>query len=313
MVFKPTAFRFATLSEEKSLVLTMPEPEVVLGCNIWRNFTLCACRMDVQFLEWRCWRFVIFKRRIPMICGFWEAEMRFLLFSIWVAVPMLSAGEPDAKDIVANYVKAIGGVDKVMAIKSLKKEGIYVYNGLEHPLTLWQKGEKILFEIDGLQMYGQTVDKGKVVLRGYDGQQAWDLDPNREVPVAAIPEPKAVSLISEAVLISALARPGVEPKLHGKLTLEGVEVWHVEIPAPNGAPQSWYLDSKTWLPVKMSTPEKDMFSPQAVFFSDYREVAGVLMPHYVELEEGLFARVHIFDKMTANLDIPDNKFSKPAK
>ena len=44
------------------------------------------------------------------------------------------AADDDAT--VAAYVEALGGLDRIRAIESLRATGTYVYNGLEHPLTI---------------------------------------------------------------------------------------------------------------------------------------------------------------------------------
>lgn len=237
--------------------------------------------------------------------------MRWLLMMMVTCGLTVQGGEPTAETVVANYLKAIGGADKVRAIKTLKKEGIYVYNGLEHAMTVWHKTNKVLFEIDGLSMYGSKVTSGEVVLRGYDGTRAWDLDPGRGPKPAPIAEPKTGALINEAFLISPMTAKDSKIELKGRENLEGVDVWRLQVTTGNGSVQDWFLNAKTWLPVKKSVAEKDMFLPQAVFFDDYRPVNGVLMPHYVELEEGLFARVHLFEKITVNPDVDDQKFSMP--
>ncbi len=80
---------------------------------------------------------------------------------------------------------------------------------------------------------------------------------------------------------------------------------------PAWGTQDWYLAAQTFLPVKKSVPEQHMFRPQSWFFSDYRPVNGVMLPHNVEIEEGLFTQVHIFDKIEANVKVDESVFSMP--
>ena len=100
-------------------------------------------------------------------------------------------------------------------------------------------------------------------------------------------------------------------KLIGREELEGQDVYHLQVTFPDRDTQDWCLDAETFLPVKRSVPEQRRDRPQSWFFLDYRPVNGVLLPHRVEVEEGLYVQVHIFEKIEANVKVDESVFSMP--
>ena len=241
-----------------------------------------------------------------------------------VLPPLLCGSEaPDLETVMQGYLSALGGQEKVVQIKTLKKTGTYIYNGLEHPLTAWHQGSRVRMDIDGLELYGRFTTPGKIVTRAYDGHLAWGCcrwsgRTFSHPPEGGRPEPYpdewAHTIISEAYLISPLIDPQPTDRriqLVGREELEGTDVYHLRAIFSEAAVQDWYLDSQTFLPVKRSVPEQDRFKPHAWYYSEYRPVDGVPMPHYIEIEEGLFTQVHIFDEIQANVKIDNQVFSMP--
>ena len=240
-----------------------------------------------------------------------------LVFVFALLGSLCLAGEPDLDTVMKGYLKALGGEKKAHQITTLKKTGIYVYNGLEHTLNVLHQANRVRMDIDGLQQYGTSVTPGKIVTRAYDGKVAWGINPAGGGKAELDPEepkPWAGSIVSEADLVSPLVDPHHKDrtlKLIGKEELEGQQVYHLQVTFANRDTQHWYLDTHTFLPVKKSVPEQRRFKPQSWFFSDYRPVNGVMLPHNVEIEEDLFTRVYIFDKIEANVKVDESVFSMP--
>ncbi len=236
-----------------------------------------------------------------------------LVFVFALLGSLCLAGEPDLDTVMKGYLKALGGEKKIRKIVTLEKTGIYIYNGLEHPLTVLHQGNRVRMDIDGLQQHGTNMKPGKIVTRAYDGKLAWRINP-RDGKVGPYPEGRAGNIVGEADLVSPLVDPRHKDRtlrLIGREDLERQPVFHLQVTLASGGTQDWYLDTQTFLPIKKSVPEQDMFNPQSWFFSDYRSVKGVMMPHKVEIEEGLFTQVHIFEKIEANVKVDEGVFSMP--
>ena len=252
----------------------------------------------------------------------WKPSAWALAFALTSLVGW--SGELELETVMNGYLEALGGKEKIRQITTLKKTGTFVYNGLEHPLTAWHQANRVRMDIDGLELYGRFVTPGKIVTRAYDGDLAWGcchwsgrtfdhpLEGGKPEPY---PEGWADAIISEAYLVSPLVDPhptGRNIKLIGREELEGQAVYHLQVIFAGPAKaQDWYLDAQTSLPLKRSVPEEDRFKSQAWFFSDYRPIGGVPLPHYVEIEEGLFTQVLIFDEIEPNVKIDEGVFSMP--
>jgi len=229
------------------------------------------------------------------------------------------AQEPgQAADLVVDrYVKALGGLDKIRAIDSMRKTGIYVYNGLEHPLVrIEERGGRCREEIVGLSMYGTSNDSEETIIRAYDGENAWVGTRAAQLETAAMPEEQAAGFLADADLEAPLV--GYQAKGHslelvGPTEVEGIPVIELTLTLADGSAQKWYLDADTHLPVMMAAAEKPegFLAAQTWFYDDYREVAGVQMPFYVQVEEKLFAREYLLDSIEVNVEVSSSVFAEP--
>ena len=231
--------------------------------------------------------------------------------------PEAPAPAADAEAAVAAYVEALGGLDAIRAIESLRATGTYVYNGLEHPLTIYQKrGEMRREEIEGLTQYGTTNEAGTRVVRAYDGESAWVGTGTGELEVTDMAGAELPGFVLDAALESPLVdfqRKGHSVRSIGPTELEGAEVIQVDLELAGGQTQSWYLDVSTHLPVQKSTAmgAGEFGAAQTWFLDDYREVGGVMMPFYVMVEEQLFSREYILEEIEVNVPVDDGLFGRP--
>lgn len=225
------------------------------------------------------------------------------------------AAEVDAT--VARYVEALGGLDNIRRIESLRKRGTYVYNGLEHPLTVLQKrGGRCREEIEGLTEYGTTTEPGMIVVRAYDGEKAWVGSQGVELESENMPAEQRPGFVLDADLEGPLVgfrEKGHSVELAGPTVREGIDVLQLDLEFAGGQTQTWYLDSSTHLPVMKATDmeEGEFGAAQTWFLDDYREVEGVMMPFYVMVEENLFSREYILDEIEVNVSLDDALFARP--
>ena len=235
--------------------------------------------------------------------------------------PAPAAAQPtgsEASAVLARYVEAIGGLDALRAIETLRKTGTYVYNGLEHPVTVVQKrGAGCREEIDGLTTWGTSTEMGRRVIRAWDGAHAGGGDQAEELRTDAMPEVEAVGFVLDATLETGLVdaeAKGHGVELVGPAEIDGVAAVHLRLTRPDGPTEEWYLDAATHLPIHraVAAPEGEYKAALTWYFDDYREVAGVRMPFYVLIEERLFSREYLFDEIVANVPVEAEAFVQPA-
>lgn len=222
-----------------------------------------------------------------------------------------------ADQVVERYVEALGGLDNIRAVESTRKTGTYVYNGLEHPLVRVEKhGGRCREEIVGLSMYGTTNNSGETIIRASDGESTWVGTLSAELETAAMPAEEADGFVADADLEGPLVgyqEKGHRLELVGPTEIEGIPAIELFLTLADGSAQKWYLDAETHLPVMKAAAEKPegFLAAQTWFFDDYREVAGIRMPFYVQVEESLFAREYLLDQIEVNPDLDDSLFVEP--
>jgi hypothetical protein len=238
-----------------------------------------------------------------------------------IILGLVCAGSPapaqEVDEIVARYVAALGGIEKIHGLHSLRKTGTYVYNGLEHPVVVIQERDAgCREEIDGLSEWGTSIEPGEKVVRAWDGRNAWVGRLADALEARPMPEGEAAGFILDADIESSLvewAQKGGQVTVVGATEVEGVAVVQLAVTRRDGAVEQWYLDRDTSLPVMKATevPEGEFKAAMTWYFDDYREVSGVRMPFYVLIEEKLFTREYLFDEIEANVAVADGFFSPP--
>lgn len=227
--------------------------------------------------------------------------------------------ESSVAEIVSRHIDAIGGEQALRAIETLRRSGTYVYNGIEHPIVTYHKaGRRSREEIVGLQIWGTGRREGSVVLRGTNGTIAWNLDESRGSEWSNIPALRAAIALEDADLTGALfeaGKKGHRIELLEPGDVEGKPAHRLRVTFTSGFEQIWFLDVETFLLLRkeMAGEEtgRDLERPRAWYFDDYRPVNGVLMPHWVYVEEPLFSREYVFETIQANVPIDDAVFEPP--
>jgi hypothetical protein len=232
---------------------------------------------------------------------------------------LLALAGPTASEVVSRHIEALGGEHALAAIETLRKSGIYIYNGLEHPIVSYHKlGGRSREEIDGLRIWGTGRREGVVVRRGTNGSVAWNLDGSRDAQWSEIPKARAAIALEDADLTGALfdaEKKGHRIELLPLGDVEGRAAHRLKVYFASGFEQIWFLDSESFLVLRKEMAgdeaERDLERPRAWYYDDYRPVNGVQMPFWVYVEEPLFSREYVFESIEANLPIDDALFDPP--
>jgi hypothetical protein len=249
-----------------------------------------------------------------------------LLLSLAVLALPSPAADPEltADEIVHRHIEALGGADKLAALRTLKKTGTYVYNGMEHGLSSYHKADrKCREEIEGLKIWGRAVWEGHTVVRGTNGTVAWAVDESREQEMRSISRANAASIIEEADLHGALfdhEKKGHMLQLAGRGDVDGTPAWVLEVTLASGTVQKWFFDEESFLVLRKEvvsekaegeSPFAAYERPRSWYFDDYRPVGGVMVPFWVYVEEPIFAREYTFETIEANVPLEDSLFEPP--
>jgi hypothetical protein len=248
--------------------------------------------------------------------------MLMIGFSLLCTPPLMAQSELTVEEVVRRHFDAVGGAERLEAIRSLKKIGTYVYNGMEHGLVSYHKADRrCREEIEGLKVWGSAVWEGHTVVRGTNGSVAWAVDESRPEGMRRIPAANAALIIEEADLPGALydhEKKGHQVELVGRGDVDGTPAYLLELTLASGAVQTWSLDAESFLLLRKEVASdggeggfEAYERPRAWHFDDYRPVGGVMIPFWVYVEEPIFAREYIFETIEANVRFDDSLFEPP--
>src|SRR5262245_10740072 len=100
-----------------------------------------------------------------------------------VLMPRLAAQAPSLDEIVAKYLAAKGGAEKLRAVTSVKTTGRLKGPAGEVPVTSYAKRPNM--------MRRETSNRGQTFIVGFDGQTVWALNPMISPQARAITGPQA--------------------------------------------------------------------------------------------------------------------------
>jgi hypothetical protein len=188
-----------------------------------------------------------------------------------------SSGEPTADAIFDKYIQALGGADRLAALKS------YTAKATSTPFGDVGKGF-------ATEIYAQAPNKYVTLVHQKEGDMARSFDGTTGyflLPLTAAEEyPWTGGAAEGAKLDAELAFPaGIKSYLTGwrvgfSQTVNGTDVRVVQGTGPSGLIATFYFDKESGLLVRMARYFNSPVGrvPTQIDYSDYRSVAGVKLP-----------------------------------
>jgi outer membrane lipoprotein-sorting protein len=162
---------------------------------------------------------------------------------------VLLAGAQTADDVIAKYVDALGGLEKVKSIQSLYMEGVAVGpNGSEITTTTYKvQGKLYRQEIDfGMGKFGSIItDKG-----------GWVANPRNGGAYEAAPAEMVTAQQTEMDCTSPLidyAAKGYNAELIGQETIDGKTCYNIKLTNKAGKSTNYFIENKEWHLIRSST------------------------------------------------------------
>ncbi|HTB51407.1 MAG TPA: hypothetical protein VK718_01430 [Ferruginibacter sp.] len=209
-----------------------------------------------------------------------------LLVLFLVAAQFSSAQTVD--DVIAKYITARGGKDKLVAVKSIYMEGIRQMMGTDHVVKVTKEQNK-LSRID-FEMGTQT---GFTVVTP---TEAWFYIPFRSPNPFPLPADAVAGMQTDLDIAGPLvdyAAKGHTVELLGKDTTNGDSCYKIKLTAKNGKIIYYWISTKTNLLVASAQTSSGMFGssskkdPNALiitFYKDYSSVNGIQFPHTITIK-----------------------------
>lgn len=226
----------------------------------------------------------------------------------------LSAQSPaprTADEIIARYLKTVGGMDKIQAVKTLRRVGKYTGSGgFEATVVQENKRPNLVREEFSLQ--------GMTGINAWDGQTGWKIDPfgGKKDP-EALSEDEMRGIVEDADFDEPLVNyreKGNKVELVGTDQIEGTDVYKVRVTLKSGDVRTYYMDTDYFVPIKMDEKRTIRGTEQEIetTLGDYKEVAGWFMPFSIESGfKGQEKGKVTYERIDANVPIEDSRFVKP--
>ena len=240
--------------------------------------------------------------------------MRKLILA-FAALTILSApaSAQTVDEIVAKYLKTIGGMDKIQAVTTLRRSGKYIGGGgFEAVVMQENKRDKSVREEFSLQ--------GMTAINAYDGKTGWKIEPwNGKKDAEALGEEEMKSILEDSDFDGPLVnykQKGNKLEFGGLDKFEGTDVFKLKVTKPNGDIYIYYLDTDYYVPIKIDTKRivRGAEREYETALGDYKEVSGWYLPYSYETNTkgSQDKSKFVYDKIEANVTIDDNRFRMPA-
>jgi len=215
-------------------------------------------------------------------------------------------------EIVNKHIAAIGGKEKISAMKSIYIEAdldIQGNQGTSINSILYGKGSLTEIELAGQKIVNCiSVDKGSWSINPFAGQTT----------ATDMPESQANAAKSQLQPGGALldyAAKGNKVELAGQEDVNGVKAYKLKVVTKDGGNLTYYIDPATFYIVKTSTKlnANGQDVEQSVSYSDYKKTDYGFVGAYsssIEVPGGMVIAVTV-RKIEVNKEIDPKIFTKP--
>jgi hypothetical protein len=230
-----------------------------------------------------------------------------------LAFAQAPAARPTADEIVAKYVKTIGGMEKIEAVKTLRRSGMFRRGGgFEAKVLKLNERPNLVRE--------EITYQGMTGVKAYDGKTGWKIEPwEGKKDAEPLGEDELKGIVEDSVFDGQLVRykeKGSTLELVSADTVEGSDVWKLKLTLKNGDVQYYSMDTDYFVPIKIEFKRVIRGAEQEseVTLGDYKAVAGWYLPHSIEQgRKGSPNRsTVVYDRIEANVPMDEQMFRQPA-
>jgi len=224
------------------------------------------------------------------------------------AAPAAQAGMT-LDDVVAAHMKARGGADKWKAIQTIKVTGHEASQGEELPIIIYRKRPNFIRQ--------EIAFPGHTLINSFDGTTSWVINPAAGPDPTTLTGPQAELAKDDAEfdesLINYQAR-GSLAALVGIETVNDAKAYHIKITSKIGSIEHDYIDTTTFLTVKMTTEANlaGVTTPLEAQYSNFKAVEGITMPFLERhVANGKTFATLTVDRFEFNVKLDDALFKMP--
>ena len=218
-----------------------------------------------------------------------------------------------ADEIVSKYIKTIGGMDKIDAVKSFRRTGKFTGGGGFEARVLEEKKRPN-------QVRQEFSIQGMTGVTAYDGKNGWKIEPwqgKKDPEPLGEEEMKGIIEDSdfEGPLVNYAAK-GNKVEYVGTEPVEGTDAYKLKVTLKNGDVEYFYMDTDYFVPIKIDTKRmvRGEEREYETSLGDYKEAGGWYLPYSYETNaKGSQNKQKVtYEKVEVNLPLPETRFVEPS-
>ena len=239
-------------------------------------------------------------------------KLIFLVVNILFLCSVVNSQSVD--EIIASYIKNMGGLEKLKSLKTMKLEGIMPTQMGDLTITIYKKTPNLSrTEIDF---------QGNKIIQAYDGEIAWAIN-----PMTGNSEPQKLegemvkTLVNQAEFEDQFIdyqKKGHEITLEGKENLDGTECYKLKVILNKNNDKEdltnyYYLDTEYLMPIMIKTWTNNQ--EVDTYLSDYQDIKdGLMMAFKMDIKsQGQLVSSVNLTSAEVDIDIDNSIFKFPAK
>ena len=228
------------------------------------------------------------------------------------APPLLAQSAPTADDVIARYIKTVGGADKIQSIRTLRRTGKFTGDDGFQAIVVEEstRPNRVREEFSIQGMTG---------INAYDGANGWKIDPfgGKKDP-ESLSEEELRSIVEDSDFDEPLInyrQKGNKVELIGMDQFEGTDVYKLKVTLKSGDTRYYYMDTDSYVPIKYETKRMIRGTAQEseTTLGDYKQVGGWYLPFSMETrQKGSSGSQKItFDRIEFNVPIDSTRYFRP--
>lgn len=229
------------------------------------------------------------------------------IISADITMAQVSKADPEAKKVLNNYVKAIGGKKAVSQVQNIssKVDQVFTDAGITiNKESIEERSGKIYIKAFAPQ-FGE-------IIRGYDGETCWE---KRQGGVRVIYDEEKTNFLNGSAFLRYANWENILSTLDhsGMVRIDSINLHKLSVTTIYGSREYWYFNAAdnllTLIEELIDQPEGSI--TVTTTFEDYREVNGVLhsFTQYIDMQGP--KRKIIFHSILHNQPVDISLFSKP--
>jgi len=219
---------------------------------------------------------------------------------------------PTAEEIVARYIARIGGMQRIQAVKTLRRSGKFIGSGGFEAEVLQENKRPAMVR-------QEFILQGMAGINAYDGTNGWKIDPfgGKKDP-EALGEDEMKDILEAADFDGPLVnyqQKGNKVEYAGMEPVEGTDAYKLKVTLADGEVRNFFMDTEYYVPLKIETKRfiRGAERETETILGDYKSVNGWYLPFSQEFgrKGSAFKQKITIDKMEANVPIANARFYMP--